>query len=126
MISRRLLAHSVVDRLVDGEPKHVIVQQLAAYIVQHKLHKQSEMIINDIEAEFAERGTVVARVTSATSLTDALRLQLIDFVKSSTEVSQVTLEEKINTSILGGVIVQTSDRMFDASIATKLKRLKMT
>ncbi|MBC7746887.1 F0F1 ATP synthase subunit delta [Pedobacter sp.] len=126
MISRRLLTRSIADRLTSGEKQRAVVQQLAAYIVQHRLHKQTAMILNDIEAELARRGTVVARVTSAISLTDDLRAQLIDYVKSATDASHITLDEHIDAALLGGVIIQTPDKMLDASIATRLKQLKTT
>lgn len=126
MISRRLLTRSVAESLANGADKHAVVQQLAAYIVQHKLHKQMAMILSDIEAELALRGTVRARVTSAITLTDSLRSQLIEYVKFSTDARHVTLDESVDRALLGGVIIETPDKMLDASLATRLKRLKTT
>ena len=124
MISRRLLTRAVADRLESGESRRAVLQQLAAYIVDHRQTKQIDMIVSDIESELAKRGIVLARISSARPLTDELRTQLIDYVKSSTDASKVTLDEKIDASLLGGVIVQTSDKMLDASVATRLKQLR--
>lgn len=126
MISRRLLARTVASQLISGASKKRVTQQLAAYIVTHKLHKQVEMIVADIEHELAKQGMVQATVTTAHPLSAGLRTQLHDYIQSSTAASMVVIDEEIDASIIGGVIVQTPDKTLDLSIATQLRRLKTT
>ena len=69
------------------------------------------------------RGEVVAEVTSARDLT---KLQ----VKSLTDTlvkemgTKVQIEQRVDPSILGGLIVRVGSKMVDASLKTKLQKLK--
>lgn len=124
MVSRRQLARSVADRLLAGEDSAMVLRQLAAYVVEHRLHKQLALLVADIEREFARAGTVVAAVTTVHALTPELARQLSEYVQQETSARRVVLEERIDPSIIGGVIIETPTLTLDASVATKLKRLR--
>jgi F-type H+-transporting ATPase subunit delta len=62
-------------------------------------------------------------VTSAVPLTDDERAAIEAEVTGFTG-KQAVLVEKVDPSILGGLIVQVGDRQFDASIKTQLARLR--
>lgn len=124
MLSRRQVARSVAARLLAGDDSAAVLRQLAAYLVVNRLQKQLAMYVGDIEYELAQAGTVVANVTSARTLTPDLRQQLIDYVQAETSARRVMLEESIDPAIIGGVIVRTPTLTLDASVTTKLKRLR--
>lgn len=124
MLSRRQVARSVAARLLAGDDSAAVLRQLAAYLVVNRLQKQLAMYVGDIEYELAQAGTVVANVTSARTLTPDLRRQLIDYVQAETSARRVVLEESIDPAIIGGVIVRTPTLTLDASVTTKLKRLR--
>lgn len=124
MLSRRQVARSVAARLLAGDDSAAVLRQLAAYLVVNRLQKQLAMYVGDIEYELAQAGTVVANVTSARTLTPDLRQRLIDYVQAETSARRVMLEESIDPAIIGGVIVRTPTLTLDASVTTKLKRLR--
>ncbi len=62
-------------------------------------------------------------VTSAVALTDDERAAIEAEVSGFTG-KQAVLVEKVDPSILGGLVVQVGDRQFDASIRTQLARLR--
>jgi F-type H+-transporting ATPase subunit delta len=71
----------------------------------------------------ARRGVETAEVVSAIPLTDTQRAALIARL---TEVgfSNVRLAERVDPSILGGLIVRIGSRLYDSSIKSKLQRLQ--
>ena len=75
----------------------------------------------DIAAD--KRGEVAAEVVSAVALTDAQRSELAAGLKEKLG-TDVRLTEKVDPSILGGLIVQVGSRMIDTSLKTKLNKLK--
>ena len=75
----------------------------------------------DIAAD--KRGEVSAEVVSAVALTDAQRSELATSLKEKLG-TDVRLTEKVDTSVLGGLIVQVGSRMIDTSLKTKLNKLK--
>ncbi|MER0237275.1 F0F1 ATP synthase subunit delta [Fulvimarina sp. MAC8] len=72
----------------------------------------------------AHRGEIEAEVTTATEMSDAERNELKD-VLGNYAGKTVTLRERVDPSILGGLIVQIGSRMVDTSIRTKLNSLKL-
>jgi F-type H+-transporting ATPase subunit delta len=71
----------------------------------------------------ADRGEITARVTSAQELKPAQVKSLQTALKSVTGKT-VTLDQSVDPSILGGLIVKVGSRMIDTSLKTKLNSLK--
>ncbi|MCV6630464.1 MAG: ATP synthase F1 subunit delta [Flavobacteriaceae bacterium] len=69
------------------------------------------------------KGKDTAVVTTAVPLSDDLEKKLLDKVKNITG-KDVTIKNQIDESILGGFILRVGDLQFDASIASKLSKLK--
>lgn len=72
----------------------------------------------------AARGEVTAEVISA----QELKPEQVEAIKTELKAAQgrdVKLTERIDPSILGGLIVRIGSRMIDNSIRTKLRNLKL-
>ena len=70
------------------------------------------------------RGEITAEVTSAKKL-DALQLEDVTNVLRNTLGSKVTVDAKLDSSLIGGLVVKIGSRMIDASIKSKLQRLQL-
>lgn len=73
----------------------------------------------------AERGIVVADVTTAVPLTDALRASLTEKL-SATLGRPVTLRERVDGSILGGIRINVAGRVLDGSLSSQLDAMRAT
>lgn len=69
------------------------------------------------------RGQQTAHVTSAHPLTDTQRAQITARLTDA-GYSGVKLSERVDPSILGGLIVRIGSRLYDNSIKSKLQRLQ--
>ncbi|QCX01825.1 ATP synthase F1 subunit delta [Aggregatimonas sangjinii] len=69
------------------------------------------------------KGKGVAVVTTAVPLTAELEKKILKQVTELTG-NQVTIENKIDESIVGGFILRVGDLRYDASISNKLSNLK--
>ena len=69
------------------------------------------------------KGEDVAFVTTAVPIDAALKKKILGEVTKMTG-KKVTIENKIDTSILGGFVLRVGDLQYDASIANKLDALK--
>lgn len=123
-VSRRVLTRHIASELHEGTKNRATIEALAAYIVSHRLQSQLDLIVADVAANLAALGHVEADVTTARPIEASLRQELIDYVRRIEGVKDVTLVEQVDPSILGGVIIETPRKRFDASVSTKLKRLK--
>jgi F-type H+-transporting ATPase subunit delta len=69
------------------------------------------------------KGKVIARVTTATPLTDALEKKVL---QKAAELSPLKIELKniIDSTIKGGFILRVGDLQYNASVAERMEKLK--
>lgn len=85
-------------------------------------------ILNEVALKFIIlneqlKGKDVAYVTTAVPLTADLEKKVLEKVTKLTG-KEVTIENKIDTSIVGGFVLRVGDLQYDASIANKLSSLQ--
>jgi len=102
------LAANFVGLVTDNRRLFAVREMISAY---HKLVA-------------IERGEVSAEVTSAEKLSAAQKTKLKAALKEQVG-RDVIMEEKVDASILGGLIVKVGSRMVDNSLRTKLQNLKI-
>lgn len=100
-------------------------KQLAAFILEYRLHAQIDDIILSIRDQYQQQnGVVEATVTVTHPLTAAIKESLQSLVVQKTNARTVILHEEHDASILGGVRVATNAIEFDFTLRTKLDRLR--
>lgn len=71
----------------------------------------------------AERGVVVAEVTTAIELDEALRAKLVKQI--STAIGRpVSLRERVDESILGGIRINVAGRVLDGTVRSQLDSVR--
>jgi F-type H+-transporting ATPase subunit delta len=82
-------------------------------------------IIQAFSEEVARRnGQISAQVISAVSLDRQQQKAVEETVSKLAGSKNISLEMKVDTSLLGGLIVRIGSRLFDTSVKTKLNRLE--
>lgn len=71
LVSRRKLAKYAAEQILAGND--AVLEEIAGFLIYEKHEREVELLARDIEAELAERGTVVATVESATPLGEATK-----------------------------------------------------
>lgn len=122
--NRTDIARGFVARLEKSGTKQAITE-LAALLLEQRLHGQLEEILTDISKEYARvHGIVEAEARTAFPLSANLKKELTERVKKSTGAKSVILHEAIDKSILGGVVISAPEMELDLSLKTKLAKLK--
>lgn len=67
--------------------------------------------------------TVLAEVTSAVPLSEAQEQTVKEKVQAMTGATQVELESKLDSELIGGVIIKVGSQVIDASLRGQLRRL---
>jgi len=123
-MDRMAIARGFVSRL-DKVGAQKAVKELAALVLEYRLHSQVDEILADISQEYARvHGVVEAEARTAFPLSEELKHALSERVKASTGAKKVILHEEIDTTLLGGVIVNAPDMELDLSLKTKLAKLR--
>lgn len=107
-----------------GEKFSLITKNLVQIIIR----KKREKYLNDIAVRFLhlyDLGHNITRgvLTSAKPLDAQSRKAIQDLVAKEMN-TQFELEEKVDPELIGGFTLKVGDRLFDGSIATRLRDLK--
>lgn len=126
--SRRTLAQYVAQRLVAGDEPKKLALLVTAYLSDTKRTNQLELLIRDIEGALArDHDAVTLRLTAVRPLDAQTRQKLAAFVREAEHAEQVIVtEETVDESLIGGVIAETPNGVFDNSIRTALRQLQAT
>ncbi|HSW78834.1 MAG TPA: F0F1 ATP synthase subunit delta [Candidatus Babeliales bacterium] len=124
-VSRRSLAAWAADQLVKGESSANVAKHLAAVLDENNMATQVEFLVNDIAWELEDRGELaIGKVTSANPLSKELESAIASQIKQATKARSVVLKKSVDKSVIGGVRVETSNRVWDETVSKKLSELK--
>jgi len=87
-------------------------------------------IVNNIIDEFLkklahERGELTAEITTAVPISKEINKSIVKEISKLTKIKTIELNEKIDESLIGGLVLRMGSTMIDSSIKTKLSTLKM-
>jgi F-type H+-transporting ATPase subunit delta len=122
--SRRRIARAIAMQLLAGESQTTVVRRLAAYLVDTRQTDQLDRYVSDIEYECAQRGHLVADVVTARPLDTELQTAVRACIARKSG-GLAELRERVETAVLGGMIISTPLWRLDDTLAARLKRLKI-
>ena len=102
-----------------------LVQQFIGTVAANRRAHEIPAIITAFRELLAlRRGSQVAKVTSASKLTQAQLTKLRAQLKAATG-KPVDIETEVDPELLGGFVVKLGSRLFDASLKTKLEDMRL-
>jgi F-type H+-transporting ATPase subunit delta len=114
-----------IDRIIADSKPHQIVANLLRVVARNgRLFALPAVIKAYRELSATARGEVTADVTSATPLSSAQLQNLADTLKARVGKT-VTLNEHVDPSLIGGLVVKVGSQMIDSSLKTKLSAMKV-
>jgi len=133
------LSMLLASPVVSGDKKNQLfdavfskhIQPLTQSFFRLIFHKGRAVVINNIVDAFLDmyrlnKGIKVVEVTTAVAVTDEVRSAIIKKLEENSMLKgkSIELKEKVDPSILGGLVVQVDDKLFDASIRHDLQHIK--
>lgn len=117
---RRAVLARVTERLGSSP----LLESFYAFLIDQRRLVDFDAIV----AEFGrladvEAGVTHARVSSATPL-QAEQLERLQGALAARTGQKVTLELEVDPSLIGGVVAQVGDVVFDSSLRTQLERMQ--
>ncbi len=119
-LTRRKIAVYAADRIVGGSATKTVLRDVAAYLVDTRRIREAELLVREIEDVLAEKGVIIADITTAYPLSGGLRSEIEKLVGGKTTY----LRENIDESVIGGVLVDVPGQRFDGTIRRKLTALR--
>lgn len=130
---RRLLSSPLIDvtqartaatAVLADQGFSTLVQNLVGVVANNRRLGALRSIVGAFAALVAsKRGVVVAHVTSAHPLSDVQREQLrARMIEAG--YGTVNIEDSVDPSLLGGLVVRVGARLYDTSLKSRLQRLQ--
>lgn len=107
-----------------AEVKVVIKKFVEVLAGKNRIAKAEKIIAEFVKIWHTKHGIVEALATSANGLNKADVKLLKNYIADLSGAKEVILAEKIDKSILGGVIIKYGDKILDGSLKTQLADLK--
>ncbi len=104
------------------------IGELTLKILLYLIDKRRETMLTDITMAYQNltyeaRGIALAHVRSAMALTESETARLKQALEKRSG-KQIVLQETVDPSLLGGMVVQIGDTLLDGSVKRKLAELK--
>lgn len=123
-LSRRELARSIAQQLQAGADAKPLMRSVAAYLIDHKMLNQTDMLVADVADELQRTtGHVAADVRAAFMPGAQAKADISAFVQQLTNAKSVELHVTEDSSLVGGVVIRAAGREYDASVRRKLNQL---
>ena len=132
------LKHVLSTPALPVKQKHAIVDALIAAsgdfadetrrVLELMADRDRLWLIEDVVSTFAERSmdadeVITAEVTSAVPLDDAPKAALVAALGKAVG-RRVTITERVDPSIIGGVVAKVGSLVFDGSVTRQIERMR--
>lgn len=116
--------HRAMEAILEKVGCHKLIRNLVGVMIGNRRLFVLEVVIDGFLAEMARRrGQVTAVVTSARPLKDAHVSEITNELKKVYGKGLV-IDQEVDPSLIGGLVVRVGSRMVDNSMRTKLNRLE--
>ena len=113
----------IVEDLLGGKASPTTVGAISMLVLANRTHDLGAVADEFVQRAAAERGQAVAEVRSAVPLSDEQQTRLAAALTTSLG-RQVTVRNVVDPTVVGGVVAQVGDTLFDGSVRTRLTQLR--
>jgi len=130
------LAHALTDIRLDFAQKELIFSELVEFasplmqsfmkiVFANKRMDIMPFIYEDFIKRYnAHAGIIQGTITSAVALDAAQKEKIERSVAKKFGIDEIVLQEKIDETIVGGVIVEAQNKIIDGSVKTQMTKLR--
>lgn len=113
---------AMLDRIFSGKVSKTLLNTLKVLCRRGRISALRAIQVTATEMRDEQLGRMRVQVASAQALTVAQKTQIADKLKSSFGKDAV-LVEKVDPSLIGGVVLRIGDAVYDGSVSGKLQSM---
>lgn len=104
------------------------ISDLTTAFIQLMTNKTREAVLPEIIVSFIKqykdrKGIKTVKLTTAVAVSDVVKSQIISQLEKTGGFDNLELQEVVDPSIIGGFVLQTGDKLIDASISYDLRNI---
>jgi len=114
---------AAIDSVI-GKNVSALTGAFAKLLVNKNREGELPEIISAFISQFKQKkGIHTVKLTTAVAVSDSVKNQLVEQVKKTSGLQNIELQATVDPNIIGGFVLQTGDKLVDASIAYELKQI---
>lgn len=115
--------NKVITAVTEGK-----ISTLTATFIKLLVSKAREAVLPEIIPAFIQqyksfKNIYTVKLTTAAPVSDAVKNEIVDRVKQTSNMQNIELETVVDAGLIGGFTLQAGDKLVDASIAYDLKQI---
>ena len=114
---------SVIDAVIGKNVSELTEAFTRLLVNKNRESELPEIIVAFINQYKETKGIHTVKLTTAVAVSDAVKDQLIEQVKKTSDLQNIELQTTVDPNIIGGFVLQTGDKLIDASVAYDLKQI---
>jgi F-type H+-transporting ATPase subunit delta len=113
----------ILDAVI-GDKVSVITAGFARLLIAKGREKFLPEIITSFVAQYKQHKDIhIIKLTTAAPVDEAVKNAIVEQVKKSSGMKNIELEVAVDSSLIGGFVLQAGDKLIDASISYDLKAI---
>lgn len=113
----------IIEDLLAGKAGPTTVGAVSMLVLAGRVHEIGAVADEFLRRSADSRGQAVAEVRSAVALTDDQQARLASALASKVG-REVTVRNIVDPTVVGGIVAQIGDSLFDGSVRTSLTQLR--
>ena len=121
------LAHVLLETTdgVEENESNRSLKDFAQYLVKKNLITKFDEIISQYCEIYNKKHNILeTTVTKTIPLTEKAKLELSEALKNKSKANEVTIKEKIDSKLIGGMKIKIGDTVVDNSLSNSLYQLE--
>ena len=114
---------SVLEAVVGSKISQLTKAFTSLLVSKHREGELIEIIPAFLQQYRQHKGIHTVKLTTAAPVSEETKNRIMAQVKLSGHYNQIELETSVNPDLIGGFVLQTGDKLVDASIAYELKEI---
>ncbi|MFL5789260.1 MAG: ATP synthase F1 subunit delta [Flavisolibacter sp.] len=116
--------NKVIDLITSGKISKLTEAFTHLLVTKGREGFLPEIIKSFIQQYKRKKDIHTIKLTTATELSESVKNTIIARVRKTSDMQNIEVETKVDPAIIGGFILQTGDKLVDASISYELKEIE--
>src|SRR5262245_6270321 len=114
----------IMDAVLGGKISNITFSFIRLLIGKGRESNLPEIITAFVNKYKAYKNIHTVKLTTATTVDENLKNAIVSQIKKTSDMQNIELETKIDENLIGGFVLQSGDKLIDASIAYELKQIE--
>jgi F-type H+-transporting ATPase subunit delta len=114
---------SIIDAVTAGKIGELTTAFTKLLVSKGREGELPEIVTAFIKQYKDGKGIHIVKLTTATPVSEEVKNSIVAQVKKTSDMQNIELETTVDPAIIGGFVLQSGDKLVDASIAYDLKEI---